>query len=111
MIEAESTKATKQIVQELKEKHEELAKLAMEGFATLYFRPPTPGEWARYVDGVKGKGSLQSAGKQLVLACLVHPAADVAEEVLRKKPAAVMPIADAIGQLGGGDQELELSKA
>jgi len=98
-------------IEDLQAEFGRITYLEIPGHGRLVFRGPKGEEWARYVDGLSGKGSNLQAAKILVASCRVEPDAEGLAAALREYPGAIMPIAGSIGELGGDEFELQIAKA
>jgi len=104
-------------IDELKAKHGQLASVTTPDGRTLTVSKPSAAAFRRFTDRLtQDKGSKASAFEELVLACVVEPAApdgkpDVpqAQSILADYPALTVSLAGAVQELGGSD--LPISKS
>lgn len=104
-------KTSGKTIEELEAEHGRLASVEIPSHGLLAFRAPTSEEWARFQDGIaSAKGSNVTAAKLFLSACRVYPEGAEMAAALRDYPGAVIPLADAIGELSGDEFEIRIKK-
>jgi hypothetical protein len=109
---SEAQKAPEQIVADFEAQHGEVVH-AKTPMGLVVLRPPTDAEHQRFVEQLmddKKKNNV-SFMKQLILDCRVYPDADQMAAILRRYPALVQSLADALHTIGGGGIEVHVGKS
>lgn len=94
-------------VQELKDKHGDIAIVSLGGH-DYHFRKPSMPEYQRVTDKMSGKGSGVTALKELVYSCSVG---EDCESALVGLPAAIQAIGLGLLEMAGSEIEVTISKA
>ncbi len=98
------TALTQERLDKWREKHGDILRVKTP-FGELVFRTPARGDFNRFTESaVNDKSKKATAMLDFARSALIHPAHDVFEGILDKKPGYLPDIVVALRKLAGGDQ-------